>query len=409
MRSDTFDDSCASVDSNQRTNELCGRSALAHANSDRDQTSSFFEPDLPRRPAGVGFRNMNTSRNTLRGISSLAGCALCALLTPVSFGQLTNDGCADAIAIAGHGVTPYTTVGATTDGLAGPACLFFSVSQIYNDVWYCWTASASGIVSIDVCGSSFDTKLAVYADCTPCADPSTIIACNDDSCALHSKVTFIAEAGHGYTIRVGGYAATGSGTGNITIASGALAEITNPANGHRYLAFAGTTWTASEAFAVLAGSHLVTIDDQAENDWIQANFGALLGVDRRIWIGINDYVTEGQFVWSSGDPVAYTNWNGGEPNNGGAGEDATELLGSNGRWNDLADSGAGLAHLAIIELEPTAPACAPDFDGDGFVAGSDLAVILSNWGGGGTGDLDGDNLVGGSDLATMLSAWGACP
>ncbi len=352
---------------------------------------------------------MTHSHTTVPSASFLLAIAGSALVTATALGQVANDGCAAAQSLAGYGVTAYSTVGATTDGVAGPACLFFSVSQIYNDVWYCWTASESNIVSIDLCGSTFDTKLAVYADCTPCADPSTIIACSDDSCALHSKVVFLAEIGHSYTVRVGSYATAVTGAGNITIAAGALGDFTNPANGHRYLAFAGTTWTSSEAFAVAAGAHLVTIDDQAENDWVQANFGALLGVDRRIWIGFNDGTTEGQFVWSSGAAVGFTNWNPGEPNNGGSGEDFAELLGSNGKWNDLADSGAGLPHLAIIELEPSAPACAPDFDGDGFVAGSDLAVILSNWGGSGTGDLDGDNLVGGSDLTTMLSAWGACP
>ncbi len=346
---------------------------------------------------------------TSRGIQLTLALALSAHITTLASGQATNDACGAASPLAGYGVTAYSTVGATTDGLAGPACLFFSVSQVYNDIWYCWTAAESGIVSIDLCGSTFDTKLAVYADCTPCADPSTIIACSDDSCGNGSKVIFVAAAGHSYTVRVGAYSTSGTGTGNITVASGALADITNPANGHRYLAFAGTSWTASEAFAVSIGAHMVTIDDQAENDWIQANFGLLLGVDRRIWIGFNDAVTEGQFVWASGAAVNFTNWNSGEPNNGGTGEDFAEFLGSNGKWNDLNDAGAGLAHLVIVELEPSAPACAPDFDGDGFVAGSDLAVILSNWGGSGSGDLDGDNLVGGADLTTMLSAWGACP
>ena len=354
---------------------------------------------------------MNNRPQVIRTFQVVVAAAACSLLTPLSLGQAANDACAAATPIAGYGVTPFTTVGATTDGLAAPACLFFGVPQIYNDVWYCWTASQTGIASVDLCGSSYDTKLAVYGDCTPCPNPATIIACNDDSCALQSKVTFIAEAGHSYTIRVGAYATSATGTGNITIASGALAEFTNPANGHRYLAFSATTWTSSEAFAVAAGSHLVTIDDQAENDWVQANFGVLFGVVRRIWIGFTDadMVVEGQFVWTSGAAVGFTNWNTGEPNNAGAGEDFAEFLGSNGRWNDLPDSPAGLVHIALIEFEPSAPACAPDFDGDGFVAGSDLAVILSNWGGSGSGDLDGDNIVGGSDLTTMLSAWGACP
>ena len=341
-------------------------------------------------------------------VSALAALSVCALATPRAMSQAGNDACGAPDPLAGFGVTAYTTVGATTDGLAAPACLFFGVSQIYNDIWYCWTATDTGVVFVDLCGSSFDTKLAIYGDCTPCADPSTVIACNDDSCALHSKLSFAAEAGRSYTIRVGAYAAAGTGTGNITIGNGSMGDITNPANGHRYIAYQGTTWTSSEALAVTAGGHLVTIDDQAENDWIQANFGSLLGVVRRIWIGFNDMAVEGTFAWADGTPASFTNWNAGEPNNAGAGEDFAEFLGSIGKWNDLADAGAGYSHLFIVELGPSAPACPADFDGDGIVGGSDLSVILSNWGGTGAGDLDGDGVVSGTDMTTLLSAWGPC-
>lgn len=52
------------------------------------------------------------------------------------------------------------------------------------------------------------------------------------------------------------------------------------------------------------------------------------------------------------------------------------------------------------------PAQRADLDGDGAVNGSDLAILLSAWGGkGGSADLDGDGLVGGADLAVLLSAW----
>ena len=37
---------------------------------------------------------------------------------------------------------------------------------------------------------------------------------------------------------------------------------------------------------------------------------------------------------------------------------------------------------------------------------SDLALILSNWGGTGVGDIDGDGSVGATDLALLLGAWG---
>jgi hypothetical protein len=46
-----------------------------------------------------------------------------------------------------------------------------------------------------------------------------------------------------------------------------------------------------------------------------------------------------------------------------------------------------------------------DIDGDGQVCGSDLALLLGNWGLSGTGDIDGDGTIGGADLTLLLSAW----
>ena len=46
-----------------------------------------------------------------------------------------------------------------------------------------------------------------------------------------------------------------------------------------------------------------------------------------------------------------------------------------------------------------------DLDGDGQVCGSDLTILLAQWGGSGTADLDDDGIVGGTDIATLLAAW----
>ncbi len=56
-----------------------------------------------------------------------------------------------------------------------------------------------------------------------------------------------------------------------------------------------------------------------------------------------------------------------------------------------------------------ASACPADLNGDGSVGAADLAILLGQWGGAGTGDLNGDGSVGASDLAILLGAWGACP
>ncbi len=46
-----------------------------------------------------------------------------------------------------------------------------------------------------------------------------------------------------------------------------------------------------------------------------------------------------------------------------------------------------------------------DFNGDAIVNGSDLATMLSQWGGAGVTDLNGDGVVNGSDLAALLANW----
>jgi len=46
-----------------------------------------------------------------------------------------------------------------------------------------------------------------------------------------------------------------------------------------------------------------------------------------------------------------------------------------------------------------------DLDGDERVGGTDLGLLLGQWGGTGTGDLDGDSVVGSADLGILLGAW----
>ena len=55
--------------------------------------------------------------------------------------------------------------------------------------------------------------------------------------------------------------------------------------------------------------------------------------------------------------------------------------------------------------------CAGDINADGAVDGTDLAVVLSNWGDNppkGLGDANGDGTVNGTDLAIVLGSWGPC-
>ena len=58
----------------------------------------------------------------------------------------------------------------------------------------------------------------------------------------------------------------------------------------------------------------------------------------RAWIGYSNQTTEGTWKWvDTGKQEAvrtYTNWNNGEPNNGGNNEDCASMDKYDGKWND---------------------------------------------------------------------------
>ena len=117
------------------------------------------------------------------------------------------------------------------------------------------------------------------------------------------------------------------------------APVFNPATGHWYdivTSGADGSWLNAELNANALGGNLVTINDAAEEAWLRSVFGT----DTRYWIGFTDTGVEGIWVWSSGEPVTYTNWDGGEPNNmmppDPEGEDYAVLNwnGTTGGWND---------------------------------------------------------------------------
>jgi hypothetical protein len=49
---------------------------------------------------------------------------------------------------------------------------------------------------------------------------------------------------------------------------------------------------------------------------------------------------------------------------------------------------------------------AADLNCDGVVSGSDLGILLGQWGAAGSADLNGDGIVNGTDLGVMLGSWG---
>ncbi|MDB9454684.1 lectin-like protein, partial [Dolichospermum circinale CS-541/06] len=83
-------------------------------------------------------------------------------------------------------------------------------------------------------------------------------------------------------------------------------------NGSIYLLTNWGTWQQAQAQAQSLGGNLVTINSQAEQNWLVSTFGG----NEKLWIGLTDEVTEGQYKWASGETSTYTNWFPGQPDNG---------------------------------------------------------------------------------------------
>ena len=77
------------------------------------------------------------------------------------------------------------------------------------------------------------------------------------------------------------------------------------------------------------GGSLTSILDQEENELLTSH------VDGEYWIGLNDIKEENTWIWEDGQPFEFSNWDNGEPNDYGSGEDCVTLNDKNGEWNDL--------------------------------------------------------------------------
>jgi hypothetical protein len=122
--------------------------------------------------------------------------------------------------------------------------------------------------------------------------------------------------------------------------------IVSPVNGNTYYLLPQSNWTGAEKMSRSLGGHLVTIRNEEENAWVTSMFAFYGNVRREIWIGLTDEKTEGQWRWSSGETVSYTNWVPGQPDDcrqlDGTDEDYAHIANyvnwkPTGAWNDNFD------------------------------------------------------------------------
>ena len=140
--------------------------------------------------------------------------------------------------------------------------------------------------------------------------------------------------------------------------------ILSPVNGHNYLLLDASSWPAAETAAVRLGGHLMTIRNQGEQDWVFNTFGNYGGEARNLWLGLYDpdplnnapdsASRLNEFIWTSGEPVIFSNWNAGEPNNTSPGEFFAHIwlpgFAVSGFWNDNAEAPSGFPWNGVVEL-----------------------------------------------------------
>ena len=103
-------------------------------------------------------------------------------------------------------------------------------------------------------------------------------------------------------------------------------------------------WSGAQAYCALFGGALASIESAEDNAEVLTalkNSDFLEGP--YAWLGGTDSALEGTWKWTDGRtfsqvarPVdgAYANWNRGEPNDWGDGEDCMQMTVENGQWND---------------------------------------------------------------------------
>jgi len=159
-----------------------------------------------------------------RGINALyyvLAIALAAVIVPQALaGGPPNDECTSPTVISGTGSFSFDNTTATTgtEGQNTATCAINGLSGIDKDIWYCWTAPCSGIVTISTCGQTqTDTKIALYDGCLCPGDSVEPLCCDDNACEGQSQIICDVVCGQEYMIQLGSSPGRLGGTGTFTI------------------------------------------------------------------------------------------------------------------------------------------------------------------------------------------------
>uniref|UniRef100_A0A8C6S650 C-type lectin domain-containing protein n=1 Tax=Neogobius melanostomus TaxID=47308 RepID=A0A8C6S650_9GOBI len=84
-------------------------------------------------------------------------------------------------------------------------------------------------------------------------------------------------------------------------------------------------------YCLAMGGHLVVINNQEEEHFVKGLTGG-----KETWIGLSDAQKTGYWFWINSEPLGYTNWCPGEPNNWGGNQHCGMTNYSAQKcWNDI--------------------------------------------------------------------------
>ncbi|MGA1487959.1 MAG: hypothetical protein ACO4B4_10365 [Planctomycetota bacterium] len=147
-----------------------------------------------------------------RSLPALPRALVLALLAVTRLAAQSPDDCASAVSIP-LGVTPFSTLSATTDG-PSPCAL------LGGDVWFTFEAPAGSIYRFALCANTtYDAALAIHDGAAPCPPaPTDLLGCDDDACAGAGPpiVELALASAQVVRLQVGGYNGA-LGVGEISI------------------------------------------------------------------------------------------------------------------------------------------------------------------------------------------------
>ena len=133
----------------------------------------------------------------------------------------------------------------------------------------------------------------------------------------------------------------------------------NPANNHTYHLLSESSWTVAAEVAKGLDGFLVTVDDEAENQWLFDTFASFDNQSRHLWTGLYDSDNDGAYRWHNGAPFYYRNWGADQPS-ASDDEGYVHIASTNmgnimpGTWNDLENDPQYFPVYGVVEVGPGA-------------------------------------------------------